>query len=184
MLSGIGPKEHLRSLNWLPDKQVPWWPVACPTIHACGCYFRKLEDRQTRLMKLLRLHSSCRIRKWTGGIRPCHRRGEHSDSKTRLTSTGGLLSVSSSQYNSTLKTAFAKATSERDYGYRDTNRAKQTGYSKLQGTIRNGRRCSTAKAFLIPAQDRKNFHIFNNAHVTKVLINSRKVAYGVRFDIK
>ncbi|KAG8187898.1 hypothetical protein JTE90_001661 [Oedothorax gibbosus] len=99
-------------------------------------------------------------------------------------STGGLLSVSSAQYNSTMMTAFANAASERGYGYRDINGAKQTGYSKLQGTIRNGRRDSTAKAFLIPAQDRKNLHIVNNAHVTKVLINSRKVAYGVRIDIK
>ncbi|KAG8172318.1 hypothetical protein JTE90_000410 [Oedothorax gibbosus] len=55
---------------------------------------------------------------------------------------------------------------------------------QLQGTIRNGRRCSTPKAFLILAQDRKNLHIFNNAHVTKVLINSRNVAYGIRFDVK
>ncbi|KAG8186055.1 hypothetical protein JTE90_007441 [Oedothorax gibbosus] len=84
-----------------------------------------------------------------------------------LPSTGALLSVSSAQYNSTLMTAFAKAASERDYGYRDINRAKKTGYSKLQGTIRNGR-CSTAKAFLIPAQDRENLYIVNNVHVTKI----------------
>ncbi|KAG8174634.1 hypothetical protein JTE90_007382 [Oedothorax gibbosus] len=75
-------------------------------------------------------------------------------------------------------TAFAKAASERDYRYRGIDGAKKTG------TIRNGRRCSTAIAFLIPAQDRKNLHIFNNAHVTKMLINSRNVAYGVRFDVK
>ncbi|KAG8178155.1 hypothetical protein JTE90_006294 [Oedothorax gibbosus] len=50
------------------------------------------------------------------------------------------------------------------------------GYSKLQGTIRNGRKCITAKAFLTSAQYRKDLHIVNNAHDTKVLINSRHMA--------
>ncbi|XP_054708986.1 glucose dehydrogenase [FAD, quinone]-like [Uloborus diversus] len=96
---------------------------------------------------------------------------------------GGYLTVQSAQYNSTLMHAFAKAAAERGYEYRDINGNRQTGFSRIQGTLRNGRRCSTAKAFLIPAQNRKNLHIVNNALVTKVLINTKKDAYGVRFEI-
>ncbi|XP_015925949.1 L-sorbose 1-dehydrogenase [Parasteatoda tepidariorum] len=103
--------------------------------------------------------------------------------KSTLHGSDGYLTVSSPQYNSTLMTAFAKAASERGYEYRDINSEKQTGFSKLQGTIRNGRRCSTAKAFLIPASGRKNLDIIENAFVLKVLINDKKEAYGVQFEI-
>ncbi|GFQ98288.1 glucose dehydrogenase [Trichonephila clavata] len=97
--------------------------------------------------------------------------------------TGGLLTVSSAQYNSTLMSAFTEAAAEMGYKYRDINGKYQTGFSKIQGTIRNGRRESTAKAFLIPAQDRKNLHIVNNAFVNKILINNKREAYGVEFEI-
>ena len=46
------------------------------------------------------------------------------------------------------------------------------GFAKLQGTIRNGRRCSTSKAYLVPADHRENLHIVAYAHVTKVIIYS------------
>ncbi|GFQ90768.1 glucose dehydrogenase [Trichonephila clavata] len=97
--------------------------------------------------------------------------------------TGGLLTVSSAQYNSTLMSAFAEAAAEMGYKYRDINGESQTGFSNPQGTIRDGRRESTAKAFLIPAQDRKNLHIVNNAFVNKILINNKREAYGVEFVI-
>ncbi|GFU37616.1 glucose dehydrogenase [Nephila pilipes] len=97
--------------------------------------------------------------------------------------TGGLLTVSSAQYNSSLMSAFAEAAAEMGYKYRDINGESQTGFSRLQGTIQDGRRESTAKAFLIPAQDRKNLDIINNAFVNKVLVNSKKEAYGVEFEI-
>jgi choline dehydrogenase-like flavoprotein len=40
-----------------------------------------------------------------------------------------------------------------------------------QATIKNGKRFSTAKAFLKPALYRKNLHIVLNAYVTKVLLS-------------
>lgn len=42
------------------------------------------------------------------------------------------------------------------------------GFTRLQGTIQNGARCSAAKAFLTPAKDRANLHILKHAHVTRL----------------
>ena len=54
---------------------------------------------------------------------------------------------------------------------------------RIQSTIRNGARCSTAKAFLRPIRNRKNFHVSMKSYVLKILINfnSRKTT-GVRFE--
>ncbi|GBN17743.1 L-sorbose 1-dehydrogenase [Araneus ventricosus] len=97
-------------------------------------------------------------------------------------SSGGFLTVSTPPETNALKEAFAAAAQEVGYEYRDINGEKQTGFAKIQGTIRDGRRCSTAKAYLIPAEDRDNLHIVNKAYVQKVLINNDKEAYGVRFE--
>ncbi|KAF6038133.1 hypothetical protein EB796_003564 [Bugula neritina] len=42
------------------------------------------------------------------------------------------------------------------------------GATKSHTTIRNGERCSTAKAYLRPAMSRSNLHVITNAHVTKL----------------
>lgn len=44
----------------------------------------------------------------------------------------------------------------------------QTGFATPQGTTRDGSRCSTAKAFLSPAQHRPNLHVVTHAFVHKV----------------
>lgn len=56
------------------------------------------------------------------------------------------------------------------------------GFGYALGTVFNGSRYSTAKAFLSPATDRRNLHVVKFAHVTKVLIEeSNKMAYGVEY---
>lgn len=42
------------------------------------------------------------------------------------------------------------------------------GVYDLQATIRNGQRCSTAKAYLVPAENRPNLDILKNAFARKV----------------
>ncbi|XP_017303840.1 glucose dehydrogenase [FAD, quinone]-like, partial [Diaphorina citri] len=50
------------------------------------------------------------------------------------------------------------------------------------GTVRNGARCSTSKAFLQPVKTRPNLHISLHSHVTKVLIDPKnRMAIGVEF---
>lgn len=65
----------------------------------------------------------------------------------------------------------------------DVNGRTQTGLSQTQGTIRNGLRCSTNKAFLRPARNRPNLHISLNSYVTNILIDpATRSAYGVQFQ--
>lgn len=55
------------------------------------------------------------------------------------------------------------------------------GYGKLDGTIRDGLRCSTLKAFLIPAANRPNLFVAKNTRVTRVIFDQNKRAIGVEF---
>lgn len=55
------------------------------------------------------------------------------------------------------------------------------GYGKLDGTVRQGLRCSTLKAFLVPAANRSNLFVAKNVRVTKVLFDRRNRAVGVAF---
>lgn len=64
----------------------------------------------------------------------------------------------------------------------DVNGRTQSGFTRTQGTLRDGLRCSTAKAFLRPAAHRPNLHISLNSFVHKILIDpDTKRAYGVKF---
>lgn len=65
----------------------------------------------------------------------------------------------------------------------DVNGKTQTGLTQTQGTLRNGLRCSTNKAFLRPARNRPNLHITLGSYVSKILIDpNTKSAYGVEFQ--
>lgn len=72
----------------------------------------------------------------------------------------------------------------RELGYKvlpDINADEFIGLTVIQGTLDGNRRCSTAKALLVPARDRPNLHIIKHAHVTKVLIDDSRRAIGVDF---
>ncbi|KAF5272039.1 hypothetical protein FQR65_LT05020 [Abscondita terminalis] len=95
--------------------------------------------------------------------------------------TYGYLNV---QYPYRTKAAltFVKAAMESGYPYVDYNGKSQMGVSFMQATLRNGRRCSTEKAFLRPAKRRKNLVIRKNSFVTQVLVDdATKSAYGVKY---
>jgi choline dehydrogenase-like flavoprotein len=73
----------------------------------------------------------------------------------------------------------------RELGYQvlqDINAENRLGFTVVQGTLRNGSRCSSAKAFLSPAKHRKNFHVSKHSHVTRILIDpDSKKAHSVEF---
>ncbi|KAF6217158.1 hypothetical protein GE061_001512 [Apolygus lucorum] len=96
-------------------------------------------------------------------------------------SRGGYLTVQEAPWRTPLVLAFIQAGEELGYPNRDINGRHQTGFMIAQGTIRRGSRCSTTKAFLRPVKNRKNLHIAMGAHVTKILIDKNKRAYGVQF---
>jgi 4-pyridoxate dehydrogenase len=60
----------------------------------------------------------------------------------------------------------------------DYNGPQQEGFGRSQYTIRDGRRSSSARAYLRPARRRRNLHVETGAHVTRVLIEGGR-AVGV-----
>ena len=62
----------------------------------------------------------------------------------------------------------------------DYNGKIQEGVSYAQRTIHNGRRVSSATAFLHPAIKRGNVHVITHAHVTNVVFDGKR-AVGVRY---
>jgi choline dehydrogenase-like flavoprotein len=62
----------------------------------------------------------------------------------------------------------------------DYNGKQQEGFGRGQYTIRDGRRSSTANAFLKPARGRKNLTVLTNAHTTRVLLEGAR-AKGIEY---
>ena len=101
------------------------------------------------------------------------------ESETR--GVGGPLTVSSIPVRHELVEAFI-ATGNK-FGLNrleDFNTGDQEGVGYYQLTTRNGKRCSTAVAYLKPAKSRNNLEIKTHAQVTKVLFENRK-AIGVEY---
>ncbi|MFT3925295.1 MAG: GMC family oxidoreductase N-terminal domain-containing protein [Myxococcales bacterium] len=61
----------------------------------------------------------------------------------------------------------------------DFNGAQQEGAGRFQATIRDGKRCSSAVAFLRPAETRKNLSIETDSEVAGLLCEGKRVV-GVR----
>jgi len=93
----------------------------------------------------------------------------------------GPLGVSDQKYTHYLTKSWLRACQELGIPYNpDFNSGKQTGCGLYQVTMRNGRRCSAATAYLNPARRRKNLEIKTNAQVTKILIESKR-AVGISY---
>ncbi|XP_066910417.1 glucose dehydrogenase [FAD, quinone]-like isoform X4 [Clytia hemisphaerica] len=96
---------------------------------------------------------------------------------TKYHSTGGYLTIEDVEKADVfvkLMDGFSKILPEN----KDYNGAKQSGTVFYQNTIRNGQRCSTAKAYLKPK--RSNLHVSPFSHVQKILIDPEtKTAEGV-----
>ncbi|KAH1011254.1 hypothetical protein HUJ04_000666 [Dendroctonus ponderosae] len=105
------------------------------------------------------------------------------DYNPELHGNHGLLSVEN-VYKTKLLDAFIEAGAELGLELIDYNaNLKSFGVSRLQATVKRGRRHSVASAFLWPARNRANLDIIIDAHVTKVLINpTTKAAYGVTYS--
>ena len=60
----------------------------------------------------------------------------------------------------------------------DFNSESQEGIGYYQTTQKNGKRCSAAKAYLVPALDRENLTVLTDTNVNKILVNDSR-ATGV-----
>ena len=91
--------------------------------------------------------------------------------------TGGPIAVSGGG-TTPLADLYLKAGQEMGYNITDYNGKDQEGVSKIQTTVRNGVRSSTALEFLGNTADRNNLHIAVRSFVTKIEIKGNK-AMGV-----
>lgn len=102
---------------------------------------------------------------------------------TKHHSTGGLLKIDKFPITDAAE-IFSIAFTE--LGYKqidDINADSYLGFVQAQCTVDHGTRCSTAKAFLIPAKERSNLHIIKHAHVTSLSFNDDKSVSHVNFVI-
>jgi 4-pyridoxate dehydrogenase len=91
----------------------------------------------------------------------------------------GPLTTQYTRYADPLVDAFAAAGREAGYpATADYNGAQQEGFAAWQMTIRNGRRCSAAVAYLKPALARANLRVEVHALATRILLEQGR-ATGV-----
>ncbi|XP_054004391.1 glucose dehydrogenase [FAD, quinone]-like isoform X1 [Hylaeus anthracinus] len=98
--------------------------------------------------------------------------------------TGGYLTVEHFKYRTPITNYMVKGVTEMGYELVDSNGPVQTGITYSHATVRDGLRCSTAKAFLRSASKRKNLHVSIHSVAEKILVRedgASKSAYGVRF---
>lgn len=95
---------------------------------------------------------------------------------------GGGLKVSDAPCEHVLFDRFVEAGHEIGYPLTDDfNGVQQEGFARYQATLRNGKRCSSAAAFLTPAvRARINLTIMPDAHVTRLVLSGSKVI-GVEY---
>lgn len=97
---------------------------------------------------------------------------------------GGPLGVSDVKDRHPLADAFITAGATLGIARNDDfNGARQEGIGYFQGTARNGRRASTAVAYLHPAMTRRNLTVVTDAHVERILLEGTR-ATGVAYSIE
>ncbi|MGR3624313.1 GMC family oxidoreductase [Pseudophaeobacter sp.] len=93
----------------------------------------------------------------------------------------GELSVSNMRIQRPITDAWVAAAQAAGYKFNpDYNGTDQEGVGFFQLTARNGRRCSSAVAFLNPVKSRPNLQIITHAHVQRVDLEGKR-AIGVAY---
>jgi choline dehydrogenase len=93
----------------------------------------------------------------------------------------GPLWVSPPESRNPLFKAFIEAGKEAGFPETaDFNGARGEGFGPFHLTIKDGRRCSAASAYLHPALKRRNLHVLSNAHATRILFENGRAA-GVEY---
>ena len=88
---------------------------------------------------------------------------------------GGPLTVTKNSYVSPSSRAFLEAGKMIGYEEIDYNGASQIGFSSTQQTIKNGKRWSTAQAFLHPVRDRPNLFVLTGKSVRQLEFDGDRV---------
>jgi 4-pyridoxate dehydrogenase len=93
----------------------------------------------------------------------------------------GPISTGKSKYTDEAIEAYADAIGEAGHGWVDDyNGPSQDGFSRMQLTLRDGRRCSTSVGYIKPALGRTNLAIITHAQVARINVEAGR-ATGRRF---
>lgn len=96
---------------------------------------------------------------------------------------GPLGTNNGNQMQNPLYQAFVDAGSEAGYPVTtDYNGAQQEGFGAMHMTVKDGKRCSAARAYLDPVKSRANLTIVTHAKAQKVLLQGKK-ATGVQYKV-
>ena len=88
-------------------------------------------------------------------------------------STGGPLSVTNATVQRPICDAWVAAAQKAGHAFNaDYNGATQEGVGYFQLTVKNGRRCSAAAAYLKPARGRANLHVITRAATQRIVIEA------------
>ncbi|XP_001602364.1 glucose dehydrogenase [FAD, quinone] [Nasonia vitripennis] len=99
-----------------------------------------------------------------------------------LHNVDGPVHITYPPYHTPLAESFLEAGLEMGYPIIDYNANQDIGFSYIQATLKNGTRVSTNRAYLYPANRRKNLFVTRLSHVNKILIDPvTKRAYGVDY---
>ena len=112
-------------------------------------------------------------------ILPYFKKAEHNESfDNDYHGQNGPLNVMKIRHQNTPTDDFVKTGAE-IFGYNeDFNGESQEGVGYYQTTQKNGKRCSTAKAYLVPSLERENLTVLTDTNVNKIIFENKK-AVGV-----
>ena len=96
--------------------------------------------------------------------------------------TRGPLSVSDLRFQTPLADAFVGSGHEAGYPVRDLNTGNATGFTVMQTNMQDGKRMSSARAFIRPVLSRPNLTVLTNSRVTRLLFAGGSRVYGVIFQ--
>ncbi len=117
-----------------------------------------------------------------GDVLPYFKRAEGNENGANKFHGGeGPLAVSNGRSKLPLFKAYIEAGAQAGFPVTsDFNGFQQEGFGPYQLTVKNGRRWSTAAAYLLPALKRPNLTTLVNAHTARVIFEEKK-AVGIEF---
>ena len=115
-------------------------------------------------------------------VLPYFRKSEHQErGADDFHGEGGPLNITDVTEPYAASQAFCQAAAELQLPQtNDFNGNQQEGFGFYQATMRNGQRCSAAKAFLTPNLDRPNLTVITNALASKIQFEGKR-AVGVEY---
>lgn len=115
-------------------------------------------------------------------VLPLFKRSErHEDRSDPYHSEQGELTVRRARGDNPMFDAYIEAGQQAGYPFTDDfNGESQEGFGRYDFTIEKGKRCSSARAFLYPAQSRPNLTVLTNALAHRLTLDRRRVT-GVVF---